>query len=120
MTGLPSSGPSAGSRRFWVLVLFFALVNFGVWVGYHRWRESREPRKDILVVQTFSPGDGEGGGGDGPVTVTWGFNLDVAKPGAVKKEGGAMPGTISPQVAGEWMWTDARTLTFEAQEKLPR
>src|ERR1017187_3313397 len=97
MTGLPSSGPSAGGRRFWVLVMFFALVNMGVWVGYHRWLAAQQPRKDILVVQAFSPGDGEVLEGDVPVTLSWTFNLDVGKPGAVVKKGdGASAAPILP------------------------
>ena len=118
MTRLPFSGPLAGSRRFWVTVLLFLVANVAAWVGYVKWQESRQPRRDILAVQRFTPGEGSEVGDVG--LLTWTFNLEAGKPGAVEGSGKEMPGTIVPAVKGQWSWSDGRTLTFEPAERLAR
>ncbi|MDB5300848.1 MAG: alpha-2-macroglobulin domain protein, partial [Phycisphaerales bacterium] len=102
---------SAGSRRFWVTVLCFAIANAGVWVGYDRWQKAH--RHHLLEVTQFMPGDGATV--EGRPTLVWSFNLDVAP--AAKD---APPGQISPAVAGKWEWPDARTLKFTPDAALPR
>src|SRR3954464_6390973 len=104
MADLPVSGPSAGGRRFWVTVFIFALLNAGAWVGYHRWVQSQAPRRDILRVQRFAPGEGAVVSTEKPPVLTWAFNLDVGKTGPVRGADGAplVPGMIQPAVAGEW------------------
>ncbi|MDB5356431.1 MAG: alpha-2-macroglobulin domain protein [Phycisphaerales bacterium] len=103
---------SAGSRRFWVTVLCFAIANAGVWVGYDRWQTAH--RHHLLEVTQFTPGDGATV--EGRPTLVWSFNLDVAPAG---KDAPA-PGQISPAVAGRWEWPDARTLKFTPDAPLPR
>ncbi|HWE98060.1 MAG TPA: MG2 domain-containing protein [Tepidisphaeraceae bacterium] len=103
---------SAGSRRFWVTVLCFAIANASVWVGYDRWQKSH--RHHLLEVTQFTPGDGATI--EGRPTLTWSFNLDIASAG----KDAAPPGQITPPVAGKWEWPDARTLTFTPHAPLPR
>jgi hypothetical protein len=102
----------AGSRRFWVVVLFFAIANAGVWVAYDRWQKSH--RHAVLEVTQFTPG--EGAVVEGRAALCWTFNLDVAPP----KPGSPPPGVISPNVEGKWQWEDARTLKFTPDAPLPR
>ncbi|MEI8198120.1 MAG: hypothetical protein WCI73_19670, partial [Phycisphaerae bacterium] len=106
----------------------------GVWVAYHRMYGVA--RRDILRVESFTPGAGavlwepamvantkEAGGGTEPgevinrAALTWRFNVDVAARGAdgkIKTE--AVAGTIKPLVMGAWTWVDERTLTFVPKE----
>lgn len=110
MSDTPRPGPAAGSRRFWVTVLVFALLNAAAWVAYHRFAT---PKLQLLRVTRFEPTTGV------PVgprpTLSWEFNLDVAHGSADH-----VPGSIAPHVAGKWLWHDGRTLTFTPDADLPR
>ncbi len=103
---------SAGSRRFWIAVLCFAVVNAAVWVGYDRWERSRFHH--LLQVTQFTPGDGATVH-ERP-TLAWSFNLDIA-PASPNAE---PPGTITPNIPGAWRWNDPRTLTFTPAADFPR
>ena len=123
MSSLPASGgTSAGgqgrstsstysARRFWLVVLLFAVANVAAWVGYARLHELQ--RRDLLVVERFTPGDNAAVTEVRP-TLAWGFNMDV-EPGA-----GGPRGPFAPKVAGDWKWADAKTLTFVPKEDLPK
>ncbi len=101
----------AGSRRFWIVVLCFAVANAGLWVLYDRVIQPR--RHPLLNVLQFTPGD-RATVNSRPI-LEWSFNLDVAPPAA----NAPAPGQISPPVAGKWEWKGARTLTFEPVADLP-
>jgi uncharacterized protein YfaS (alpha-2-macroglobulin family) len=107
-TATPPSTP-AGSRRFWVTVLCFALANAAVWVGYDRLR-----RHALLEVRAAAPE--QGAEVHGRPRFWWTFNLDVA-PGKPIEE---PPGEISPHVTGQWAWDGPRTLTFMPDAPLPQ
>ncbi|HZL35299.1 MAG TPA: MG2 domain-containing protein [Tepidisphaeraceae bacterium] len=103
---------SAGSRRFWVAVLCFAVANAAVWVGYDRWQKAH--RHSLLEVTQFTPG--ESAIVEGRPILAWSFNLDVAPPAP-----DAPPlGKLSPRVEGKWRWRDARTLTFQPDSPLKK
>ncbi len=102
----------AGSRRFWVSVLCFAIANAAAWVVYDRLIQPG--RHHLLEVVQFQPG--EGATVAPRPTLTWSFNLNVAPPTA---DNAAAPGTVSPPVSGRWQWKDARTLSFEPDADLP-
>lgn len=67
---------TAGSRRFWITVVCFALANTLCWIGYHRFISCRPP---LLRVESFAPADGTNAGCR--PTICWQFNMDVVKPG---------------------------------------
>ena len=113
MINSPLPGATAGSRRFWVTVLVFALLNVSTWIGYHQYTLSR---LHLLRIVKFDPGH-EARVGPRP-TFAWEFNLDVSHPGA--KENQISPGVITPPVPGKWLWHDGRTLTFTPDNDLPR
>ena len=100
----------AGSRRFWITVLVFALVNAALWAGW--FAVHRPTRMDVLRVEDFSPGD-KATIGQRP-TLTWRFNLDVDSGDRPEP-----PGAVTPAIAGKWVWAGARTLSFVAEEELP-
>ena len=102
---------SAGGRRFWVVVLCFALANAAVWVGYDRWQKAH--RHQLLEVTEFTPG--EGATVEGRATLSWSFNLDVVPP----EPNAPAPGQITPNVPGKWNWTQPRRLTFSPDVPLP-
>ena len=102
-TTTPTSGP-AGSRRFWVTVLCFAVANLAIWIGYDRLQQHL--RHTLLEVRQSEPGSGWEVS-DRP-NFWWTFNLDVAPP----KPNYPPPGAISPPVAGKWTWDGPRTLNF--------
>jgi hypothetical protein len=106
----PRSAP-AGSRRFWVTVLCFALANLGIWIGYAHFTHRHAT---LLEVRQFAPSsDSEV---SGRPNFWWTFNLDVA-PG---KPGDPPPGTISPEVPGRWKWDGPRSLNFTPDSSLPK
>ena len=109
---LPHQAP-AGSRRFWMTVLFFALLNVAAWIGYHQYMISR---LHLLRVVRFNPGH-QARVGAHP-TFTWEFNLDVSH--APNQDGRVAIGTISPAIPGKWLWHDGHTLTFTPENDLPR
>ncbi|HSU68600.1 MAG TPA: MG2 domain-containing protein, partial [Tepidisphaeraceae bacterium] len=111
MSTTPASGP-AGSRRFWVAVLCFALTNAAVWIGYDRFVRHRS--HPLLEVAQSAPADQAQVWGR--ATFWWTFNLDVAPP----VPNAPAPGTISPPVAGKWEWSNARTLNFVPDAPLSR
>src|SRR5205814_991501 len=94
-------------------VLVFTLLNLAAWIVYDRIAGSRS--LGLLRVEQFQPGDGAVVAQARP-TLSWKFNLDVAPTAA----DGLPPGTISPPVDGRWRWGDARTLSFEPSQDLPR
>ena len=100
----------AGSRRFWITILVFALVNAALWAGW--FAVHRPTRMDVLRVEDFSPGD-KATIGQRP-TLTWRFNLDVDSGDRIEP-----PGAVTPAIAGKWIWAGARTLSFVAEEELP-
>lgn len=108
-----ATGPGpAGSRRFWVTVVCFAIANLGIWIGYDRLQQLR--RHALLEVRQSEPASGYQV--SGRPNFWWSFNLDVAKPGPNDPP----PGTISPAVPGKWIWNDTRTLTFTPDAPLPK
>jgi uncharacterized protein YfaS (alpha-2-macroglobulin family) len=122
---MSTSKVPAGRRRFWITVLAFAVANAGAWVVYDRVERSRAPRRDILAVQRFTPGEGEivrtRSGGTAASDFTWTFNLDVGVPGPlVRAEGKTEPVTFSPAIRGDFRWKDARTLAFVPAGPLPK
>src|SRR6266702_774276 len=104
MSNITPSGAPAGRRRFWITVLAFACANLIAWVGYHQYQNSR---LHLLRVVRFEPGVAAIVGPR--PTLSWEFNLEVAHGGV--NDGAAAPGTITPHVAGKWLWHDGRTLT---------
>ena len=77
MSALATTPKPAGSRRFWVTVLCFAIANAGAWVLWHR---AHAPgRRDLLRVEQFDPGDGADVGPR--AELAWRFNLDVGRAG---------------------------------------
>ena len=113
MIDSPPPGATAGSRRFWITVLVFALLNAATWMGYHQYNLSR---LHLLRIVKFDPGH-EARVGPRP-TLAWEFNLDVSHAAATKNP--ASPGIITPHVPGKWLWHDGRTLTFTPDHDLPR
>lgn len=107
-TATTGSGP-AGSRRFWVTVLCFAIANAGAWAGYDRLH-----RHALLEVRQSGPHDGAEV--YARTKFWWTFNLDVA-PG---KPTDPPPGAVSPPLSGHWAWDDARTLSFTPDAPLPK
>ena len=107
----PLSGP-AGSRRFWVTVICFAVANLGLWVGYDRFVQHRH--HTLLEVRQSAPAANSQV--SGRPTFWWTFNLDVAP----VKPSDPPPGTMSPAVAGKWVWDNSRTLTFTPDAPLPK
>lgn len=105
------SGP-AGSRRFWVTVLCFAVANLGIWIGYDRL--VRHSQRALLEVRQSEPSTGWEVGGR--PNFWWTFNLDVAP----AKPGDPPPGTISPAVPGKWVWDGPRSLAFTPDVPLPK
>ncbi|HEY8751288.1 MAG TPA: hypothetical protein VIM11_25115, partial [Tepidisphaeraceae bacterium] len=101
---------AAGSRRFWVTILCFAVANVGVWIAYARY--SHGPR-NLLEVQHVTPGDATSV--RGRPTFTWAFNLDVAP-----TPDDVAPGVVAPKLAGHWKWGNPRTLTFTPESPLPK
>jgi len=101
---------TAGSRRFWITVVCFALANTLCWIGYHRFISCRPP---LLRVESFAPADGTNAGCR--PTICWQFNMDVVKPGAKEP-----PAFFCPALAGNWMWSNPRTLLFLPAGDLPR
>src|SRR4051794_22031456 len=100
----------AGSRRFWLTVIAFALANAVAWVGYHQIQESR--KNGVLRVERFSHAATSAVTEPRP-TLAWTFNLDITAPTAAV-------GTITPAIPGKWAWADARTLTFTPEGPLPK
>ena len=103
-----------GTARFWKTVLFFAIANVVIWIGYH---QHLAAHRQLLRVEEFTPGSqvcvGE------KSIFTWRFNVDVvAKPGPVPP--GAPPMTVTPATAGSFVWSDARTLNFTPAANLER
>ena len=110
MSTTPAS-KSAGSRRFWATVGCFAVANVAIWIGYDRFVR---PRHALLEVRQSAPDDKAEV--RGRPTFWWTFNLDVA-PG---KPSDPPPGTVSPAVAGMWVWDTQRTLAFTPDAPLPK
>jgi uncharacterized protein YfaS (alpha-2-macroglobulin family) len=110
-TATTGSGP-AGSRRFWVTVLCFAVANLGIWIAYDRL--VRNGRHALLEVRQSEPSTGWEVGGR--PNFWWTFNLDVAP----AKPGDPPPGTISPAVPGKWAWDGPRSLNFMPDAPLPK
>ncbi len=105
-----ATGAPAGSRRFWITVLCFALANAGIWVAWDQFRANR--KRYLLRVESFLPGNNAQV--SARQSLQWRFNLDVAA------DRTQPPGTLSPAVAGQWKWEDARTLLFIPEQDLPR
>src|SRR5215208_3327571 len=112
MSGPTAAGKPAGRRRFWITVLCFALVNAAGWLAWHR-AYGPKPR-DLLRVEQFLPGDRAELWGK--PTFSWRFNLDVGREGPVAEA----PVAVTPALAGQWAWGDARTLLFTPEQELPR
>lgn len=102
----------AGRRRFWGVVLCFAVANAALWVGYDRYSSMR--LRGTLRVVTFEPGNGASVGSR--AIARWHFNEDAMSTAGYQRD----PGSVSPAVAGQWQWEDPRTLTFTPQIALPR
>ncbi len=102
----------AGSRRFWITVLSFAILNASAWVAYDRYHESRQ--RGALRIEAFQPGDGAVAGAR--PTLRWQFNDDVVPTSVYGKD----PGVVTPPVSGTWAWEDPRTLTFTPNADFPR
>jgi uncharacterized protein YfaS (alpha-2-macroglobulin family) len=104
--------PPAGSRRFWITVALFLVINAIAWVVYDRtfamWH------RGTLRVNAFEPGDNALV--DSKATVRWHFSDDVLPTSAYGKD----PGKVSPKVAGRWAWEDPRTLSFIPAVDFPR
>src|SRR5208282_5886617 len=94
------SGAPAGSRRFWITVICFALANAAAWGVFYGLAYLRRP--PLLRVERFEPKEGSVIGVR-PV-FTWHFNLELAA------RGSDAPGFITPAVPGHWSQSDARTL----------
>ena len=102
----------AGSRRFWIAVLCFFLVNAAAWVAYDRYFAWRH--RGTLRVDAFEPGEGSVVGPRDQFR--WHFSADVIPTSVYHAD----PGTVSPAVAGHWDWNDPRTLCFTPDSDLPR
>ena len=102
----------AGSRRFWVTVLCFLILNCIAWVVYDHtyavWH------RGTLRVAGFDPGDNAVV--ESRPTMRWYFSDDVLPTTAYGKD----PGRVSPPVAGKWSWENPRTLSFVPTADLPR
>jgi uncharacterized protein YfaS (alpha-2-macroglobulin family) len=112
MSNLTSSNPRAGSRRFWIAILCFAILNAAAWVAYDRWFAWRH--LGTLRVDAFEPGDGSVVGPR--EQFRWHFSADVIPTSVYHAD----PGSVAPAVAGHWGWDDPRTLCFTPDSDLPR
>jgi uncharacterized protein YfaS (alpha-2-macroglobulin family) len=112
MSAPSSAHPPISSRRFWITVSLFILINAIAWIVYDRtfaiWH------RGTLRVEAFEPGD------DATVesrqTLRWHFSEDVLPTTAYGKD----PGKVTPIVAGKWAWEDPRTLSFVPSVDFPR
>ena len=112
MSNDTSRNPRAGSRRFWIAILCFSILNAAGWVAYDRcfaWRH-----RGTLRVDAFEPGDGSVVGPRDQFR--WHFSADVIPTSVYHAD----PGTVAPAVAGHWGWDDPRTLCFTPDSDLPR
>lgn len=124
---------AVGGRRFWITVFCFALANLAIWLAYHHVQHPSRP-KSLLLVESFTPGDGATLAADQASTepdddkqppalrtpLLWHFNLDLA----LRQPDGALPpdapaGIIRPFVPGRWTWADAHTLCFVPKDPWP-
>ena len=109
MADRTTSAP-AGSRRFWITILCFALANSAVWVAYDRWWGSRSTT--VLKVKQFLPGDGSQV--DPNAAFAWVFNTELSP----LKRGVPAPAKFSPPLEGRWEISDGQTLRFIPKEPL--
>ena len=109
MADQTTSAP-AGSRRFWITVLCFALANSAVWVAYDRWWGSRSTT--LLKVKQFLPGDGSEV--DPNAAFAWVFNTELSP----LKKGAPAPAKFSPALEGRWEISDGQTLRFIPKQPL--
>jgi uncharacterized protein YfaS (alpha-2-macroglobulin family) len=112
MSNDTSPETQAGSRRFWITVFCFFVLNAGAWVAYDRYFAWRH--RGTLRVEGFEPGDGSVVGPR--EQFRWHFSADVIPTSVYHAD----PGTVAPTVAGHWDWTDPRTLCFTPDSDLPR
>lgn len=105
-----SRKPQAGRRRFAITVAAFAIVNLGVWLGYHH--HFGPQRQHLLRIDRFTPGD-QAIVGNRPL-FEWQFNLDVAPDSANP------PALIQPAMAGKWQWRGRRNLVFQPDQDIPK
>jgi len=112
MSNHASPETRAGSRRFWIAVLCFSLLNTAAWLAYDRYFAWRH--RGTLRVDAFEPGDGSV---VGPRELfRWHFSADVIPTSVYHAD----PGRVAPAVAGHWDWNDPRTLCFTPDSDLPR
>ena len=112
MTAHTWPAAQAGSRRFWITVVCFAMANAAVWVAYH---QLFGPRKGLLRVESFTPGDGAIL--SPRPALLWRFNLPVAPRNTTTV---SPPVRITPAIAGQWQWRNDRTLSFVPDGELPQ
>jgi uncharacterized protein YfaS (alpha-2-macroglobulin family) len=112
MSNHASPEARAGSRRFWIAVLCFSLLNAAAWVAYDRYFARRH--RGTLRVDAFEPGEGSVVGPRDQFR--WHFSADVIPTSVYHAD----PGTVAPAVAGHWDWNDPRTLCFTPDSDLPR
>lgn len=112
----PVGAASAESRRFWIVVLVFALLNVAAWVVYDRLQTPA--RRDLLAVVEALPGPDA----DGvmPAALAWVFNMDVVSSEKLGEVQGEAPGAIVPAVPGRWVWAKANELVFEPAAAWPK
>lgn len=109
------SNPAVGATRRTSRLVTAALVGMGMLVvvllaaaGHYR-----QSTHTLLSVEQVTPDVRQ------PVDpqtkqIRWTFNLDVDQNDLQS------PGTVTPPVAGRWLWEDARTLCFLPEDVLPR
>ena len=111
MSSAATASRPAGSRRFWLTVLCFAIANLAIWLVYAR---LAHPRRSLLEIRQSAPADKSLV--TGRPTFWWTFNLDVAQPGPNDPP----PGVVSPAVPGNWTWDNPHTLTFTPDRPLAK
>jgi len=112
MSTASSAQPAAGSRRFWVTVLLFVILNCVAWVVYDHTYAAMH--RGTLHVSAFEPGDHAVI--DRRTTLRWHFSDDVLPTSVYGKD----PGKMTPAVPGKWAWENPRTLSFVPSSDLPR
>ena len=109
MSNDTSPNPRAGSRRFWVAVLCFSILNVAAWVAYDRcyaWRH-----RGTLRVDAFEPGDESVVGPRDQFR--WHFSADVIPTSVYHAD----PGSVAPAVAGHWGWDDPPHAAFHTRQR---
>lgn len=106
----------AHPARALALAATLAALGAGGWAGYRWWQARPKPVEIVFEVSAPARTDIENGGNPNPLMLSFsGSVAPLAKVGKVLTAGIAM----RPELAGEWRWTDDRTLSFQPKADWP-